>query len=53
VYQQSNGNKNIIVFLTIYIKSGKVNECQSNGITSDNVKTQIKSGWALLAPTRP
>jgi hypothetical protein len=39
--------------MTIYIKTGKVNECQGNGITLDSIKTRIKSGWALSAPPPP
>jgi hypothetical protein len=35
---------------TSHLKTGKVNECQGNGITLDNIKMQIKSRLALLAP---
>jgi hypothetical protein len=48
--QSDRPNTTFSHFLTIYIKTGKVNECQGNGITLDSIKTQIKRGWALLAP---
>jgi hypothetical protein len=35
-------------FPIIHIKTGKVNNCQGNGITLNSTKTQIKSGQALL-----
>jgi hypothetical protein len=47
-----NRKKIVFHFLTIYMKTGKFNNCRSNGSTVNSTETQIKSVRALLAPPR-
>ena len=53
IERQYKLKKKFLHFLTVYIKTGKINECQGNGITLDRTKMQIKSVRALLAPSPP
>jgi hypothetical protein len=50
-----NGPTDIVSYkgATSRLKIGKVKDCQSNGITVNSTKTQIKSVWALLTPPPP